>query len=90
RVKKTDLFEKLRLLRQQIATEQNVPAYVVFGDASLKDMEAKLPKNETEFMEVSGVGQAKLEKYADVFLQEIKKHVGTKKSKKKTHDQTFE
>ncbi|CAG2534563.1 ATP-dependent DNA helicase RecQ [Maribacter dokdonensis] len=90
KVKKTDLFEKLRLLRQQIATEQNVPAYVVFGDASLKDMEAKLPKNETEFMEVSGVGQAKLEKYADVFLQEIKKHVGTKKSKKKTHDQTFE
>ncbi|MEP2238593.1 MAG: RecQ family ATP-dependent DNA helicase, partial [Maribacter sp.] len=90
RVKKTDLFEKLRLLRQQIATEQNVPAYVVFGDASLKDMEAKLPKNETEFMEVSGVGQAKLEKYAEVFLDEIKKHVGTKKSKKKTHDQSFE
>jgi len=90
RVKKTDLFEKLRLLRQQIATEQNVPAYVVFGDASLKDMEAKLPKNETEFMEISGVGQAKLEKYADVFLKEINGHVGTKKSKKKTHDQSFE
>tara|TARA_R110002051_G_scaffold70772_1_gene127489 strand:- start:53497 stop:55581 length:2085 start_codon:yes stop_codon:yes gene_type:complete len=90
RVKKTDLFEKLRVLRQQIAIEQNVPAYVVFGDASLKDMEAKLPKNKKEFMEISGVGQAKLEKYAEVFLEEIKKHVGTKKSKRKTHDQTFE
>ncbi|WP_405411025.1 DNA helicase RecQ [Maribacter sp. Asnod1-A12] len=90
KVKKTDLFEKLRVLRQQIATEQNVPAYVVFGDASLKDMEAKLPKNETEFMEVSGVGQAKLEKYAEVFLKEIKMHIGTKKSKRKTHDQTFD
>ncbi|APQ17641.1 DNA helicase RecQ [Maribacter hydrothermalis] len=89
-IKKTDLFEKLRVLRQQIAIEQNVPAYVVFGDASLKDMEVKLPKNEKEFMDVSGVGQAKLEKYAVVFLEEIKKHVGTKKSKRKTHDQTFD
>lgn len=90
RAKKTDLFEKLRLLRQQIATEQNVPAYVVFGDASLKDMEAKLPKNKAEFMEVSGVGQAKLEKYADIFIDEIAKHAPKKKSKKATHDKTFE
>ncbi|WP_299798130.1 DNA helicase RecQ [uncultured Maribacter sp.] len=90
RTKKTNLFEKLRLLRQQIATEQNVPAYVVFGDASLKDMEAKLPKNREEFMQVSGVGQAKLEKYADVFIAEITKNAPAKKSKKATHDQTFE
>ncbi|HDZ07333.1 hypothetical protein LCGC14_0118260 [marine sediment metagenome] len=90
RAKKTDLFEKLRILRQAIATEQNVPAYVVFGDASLKDMEAKLPKNKTEFMKVSGVGQAKLEKYADIFIEEITKHAPKKKSKKATHDKTFE
>ena len=90
RTTKTNLFEKLRLLRQQIATEQNVPAYVVFGDASLKDMEAKLPKNREEFMQVSGVGQAKLEKYADVFIAEITKNAPVKKSKKATHDQTFE
>ena len=90
RTTKTNLFEKLRLLRQQIATEQNVPAYVVFGDASLKDMEAKLPKNREEFMQVSGVGQAKLEKYAEVFIAEITKNAPAKKSKKATHDQTFE
>ena len=87
----TNLFEKLRALRHQIAMEQGVPAYVIFGDASLKDMEAKLPKNEGEFMKVSGVGQAKLEKYAAVFLNEIAKHAGTtKKSKRATHDQTFD
>ena len=94
KTQQTGLFEKLRLLRQEIATEQGVPAYVVFGDASLKDMEAKLPKNETEFMEVSGVGQAKLEKYADLFLKEIAKHSKIaktpKKSKRATHDQTFD
>tara|TARA_R110000744_G_scaffold244060_1_gene360945 strand:- start:1123 stop:3273 length:2151 start_codon:yes stop_codon:yes gene_type:complete len=87
---KTGLFEKLRLLRQRIAEDQGVPAYVVFGDASLKDMELKLPKNEKEFLEVSGVGQAKLEKYADIFIKEIAKHAPAKKSKKATHEQTFE
>ncbi|OWW27080.1 DNA helicase RecQ [Zobellia sp. OII3] len=76
------LFEKLRLLRQQVAAEQGVPAYVVFSDASLKDMEEKLPKNETEFMEISGVGQAKLEKYAAIFLKEINEHKAEKKRKK--------
>ena len=70
----TGLFEKLRALRYQIATEARVPAYVVFGDATLKDMEAKLPSNESEFMEVSGVGKAKLEKYATVFLKAISEH----------------
>lgn len=87
---KTGLFEKLRLLRQRIAEDQGVPAYVVFGDASLKDMELKMPKNEKEFMEVSGVGQAKLEKYADIFIKEIAKHTPVKKSKKATHEQTFD
>ncbi|TLP76973.1 DNA helicase RecQ [Maribacter sp. ACAM166] len=87
---KTGLFEKLRLLRQRIAEDQGIPAYVVFGDASLKDMETKKPKSEKEFMEVSGVGQAKLEKYADVFIKEIAKYSPVKKSKRATHEQTFD
>tara|TARA_R110000765_G_scaffold107454_5_gene198237 strand:+ start:3855 stop:5939 length:2085 start_codon:yes stop_codon:yes gene_type:complete len=87
---KTGLFEKLRMLRQRIAEDQGVPTYVVFGDASLKDMELKMPKNEKEFMEVSGVGQAKLEKYADAFIKEIAKYAPTKKSKRATHEQTFD
>ncbi len=85
----TVLFEKLRALRHEIATEQGVPAYVVFGDASLKDMEAKLPQNKTEFMNISGVGQAKLDKYADRFLQEITTHSGSGKHKRKTHDHSY-
>ena len=88
---KTGLFEKLRQLRQQIATKEGVPAYVIFGDVSLRDMEVKRPKNEAEFMEVSGVGKAKLEKYAAVFLKEINADKPTKKkSKVATHLQTFE
>ncbi len=90
RESKTGLFERLRLLRQRLATEQNVPAYVIFGDTSLKDMEAKLPQNETEFMNITGVGQAKLEKYAKVFLNEITAYKPVKpKSKVPTHKQSY-
>lgn len=86
---KKGLFEKLRVLRYQMATEQNVPAYVIFGDASLKDMEAKQPLTRKEFAEVSGVGEAKLEKYADIFLKEIATHVESLKPKVATHEQTW-
>ncbi|TMM58538.1 DNA helicase RecQ [Maribacter algarum] len=86
---KKGLFEKLRVLRYQIAKEQGVPAYVVFGDASLKDMETKQPLTITEFAEVSGVGEAKLEKYADIFLKEIAAHVESVKPKVATHEQTW-
>ena len=83
------LFEKLRVLRYQIAKEQGVPAYVVFGDASLKDMETKQPLTKSEFAQVSGVGEAKLEKYADVFLTEIAAHIASVKPKIPTHEQTW-
>ncbi len=86
---KKGLFEKLRVLRYQIAKEQGVPAYVVFGDASLKDMEAKQPLTKSEFAEVSGVGEAKLEKYAVTFLQEIANHLESIKPKTPTHEQSY-
>lgn len=66
------IFEKLRQLRREIAIEENVPAYIVFSDATLKDMETKLPQTEEEFLQVSGVGQAKNEKYGQRFLAAIK------------------
>lgn len=65
------LFDRLRNLRGKLAAEQNVPAYVVFSNAALTDMCRRLPKNNSEFLEVSGVGKAKLERYGEDFLQEI-------------------
>ena len=88
--KPSGLFEKLRLLRQQIAMEANVPAYVVFSDASLRDMEEKMPYDEADFLEISGVGEAKLEKYATAFLKEINRHKRTLESKDiPTHEFSF-
>lgn len=65
------LFERLRQLRAKIASNQRVPAYIVFTDASLRDMCMKMPDSAASFLNVSGVGQAKLEKYGDDFLAEI-------------------
>ncbi|MCL2234619.1 MAG: DNA helicase RecQ [Firmicutes bacterium] len=64
----TELFIKLKELRAKLANEQKVPAFVVFSDLSLIDMCNKMPLNENEFLNVSGVGAFKLEKYCGAFL----------------------
>lgn len=68
------LFKKLVTLRRALAKESDVPAYVVFSDASLRDMCKKKPLTDDEFLSVSGVGQAKLKKYGGVFIQAIHSH----------------
>ncbi|HAS74070.1 MAG TPA: DNA helicase RecQ [Clostridiales bacterium UBA8960] len=65
------LFEKLKALRTKLAADQRVPAYIIFSDASLKDMCAKQPKTLDAFLDVSGVGAAKLEKYGNAFISVI-------------------
>ena len=66
-----ELFERLRNLRKRIAAEATVPPYVVFSDATLRAMCLARPANEEQFLQVSGVGQAKLERYGEEFLREI-------------------
>ena len=65
------LFEELRALRGRIAADHHLPAYLVFSDASLRDMCQKLPRTRAEFLDVPGVGQAKLARYGDRFLELI-------------------
>lgn len=66
------LFEALRRLRTDIAVESSVPAYVVFGDASLRDMARRRPSTLDGFAHAHGVGQKKLRDYGDAFLAEIR------------------
>ena len=66
-----ELFEELRSLRRELADAEGIAAYMVFSDASLRDMAAKRPRNEQEFLEVPGVGAVKLRKYGRVFLDKI-------------------
>ena len=67
----SELFERLRALRKRIASEQGIAPYMVFSDATLRDMCARLPQTEDEFLEVNGVGQTKLLRYGEAFLAEI-------------------
>ena len=65
------LFETLREIRKQLASEQGVPPYVIFGDVALVEMSRDRPSNEDEFLEINGVGQVKLERHGAVFLEAI-------------------
>lgn len=65
------LFEVLRALRKQLAEDQGVPPYVVFGDATLVEMSQQKPTTEAELLEITGVGQVKLERYGAEFLDAI-------------------
>jgi len=68
------LFEELRKLRRRLAEEKHVPAYVVFSDATLRDMARLKPVTTEDFLEVNGVGEKKCEQYAPVFLQAISQY----------------
>lgn len=65
------MFEELRVLRKRLAEEANVPPFVIFSDKSLQDMCSRRPKDEDEFLKVSGVGANKLQKYGEAFLAVI-------------------
>ncbi len=65
------LFEKLRTLRKRIADAHGIPPYVVFSDKTLRDMCVRRPKTRREFLEVNGVGERKLNRYGETFMEEI-------------------
>jgi ATP-dependent DNA helicase RecQ len=66
------LFETLRVLRRELADAAGVPAFVVFSDATLRDMCGKMPLTEDDFLSVSGVGKVKLETYGLRFIDAIR------------------
>ena len=65
------LLARLKEVRLALAKERNAPAYVIFSDKSLIDMAHTRPRNREEFSKVFGVGQAKLDEFADIFLEAI-------------------
>jgi ATP-dependent DNA helicase RecQ len=71
-----ELFEELRSLRMQLARERDVPAYIVFNDATLRDMAVTMPSNHEELLAISGVGEKKIGTYGDDFLGAIRSWQG--------------
>ncbi len=63
-----DVFERFRTLRLEIATKNEIPAYIVFSDKTLIEFSQKLPQNKEEILDVNGVGEVKYERYGEEFL----------------------
>lgn len=100
------LFESLRRIRKKLSGEKNVPPYVIFSDATLREMATYLPTTKTDFLKIKGAGQKKYESYGEIFMGEIslfleekgiapiereKEPKASKKSNKTpSHEETFE
>jgi ATP-dependent DNA helicase RecQ len=66
---KNELFEAFRTLRREIATENEVPAYIVFSDKTLVELSYKLPQTRDAMLDVHGIGEVKFERYGEKFLE---------------------
>ena len=70
----SELFERLRVLRKRLADEHGLPPYVVFHDATLREMVERRPLTLNQFAELPGVGQAKLARYGEQFIAAVRAH----------------
>lgn len=92
KAKPNSLFEILRQLRYKISKEEEVPAYVIFSDAVLRQMEKLRPMTDDELIAIDGVGKAKLEKYGSDFVNaiiEFYKNKIASKTKSKKESSTY-
>jgi ATP-dependent DNA helicase RecQ len=76
------LFERLRALRQKLADERSVPAYIIFSDVSLREMARRFPTNSNEFRCIPGVGEQKLRDLSGPFLSEIKDYLAANRRRR--------
>lgn len=88
------LFDYLRSIRKEIAQEENIPPYIVFGDATLEQMAKEKPITEHHMKRISGVGEKKFERYGNKFINAIfdflKNQGNEKNTKNTTYVQTFD
>ncbi len=74
-VAKDELFELLRGLRREIASQEQVPPYIIFADSALHEMSRLLPTTAQRFLTIKGVGESKLEKYGEQFMKVIREYI---------------
>lgn len=74
-VSNNKLFNILRELRGELAIEERIPPYIIFGDNTLRELSIKMPIVLEQFLEISGVGRRKSEKYGKIFIDKISSYV---------------
>ena len=84
------LFDRLKLLRRKISNEANVPAYIVFSDATLTQMSAEKPTTENEMLAIQGIGLQKYISYGQDFIDLIKLFIKEAGPKKSTFEETYD
>ena len=85
-----NLFKELKQLRSSIAREENMPAYIIFHDNTLEQIATELPETKNQFLEMSGVGKNKMQKYGKQFMEVVKKFKqGGKPQKNSTTIETY-
>jgi ATP-dependent DNA helicase RecQ len=72
------LFAELKTLRRGLADARNVPAYIIFSDATLREMASALPKTREEFEQIPGVGERKADDFAEIFTAAISGYVNAR------------
>lgn len=88
--KATSLFEHLRQLRLRLSKEANIPAYQIFSDATLKEIERERPMTDDDFSQINGVGKRKLETYGYEFIKAIIDFQKTKRTVAKSKIPTYQ
>jgi ATP-dependent DNA helicase RecQ len=76
-----ELFEELRKLRRNLARERRVPAYIIFGDVTLRDMARQRPCTPDALLRVSGIGMKKLEQYGEQIFDITRNHTARRQHK---------
>jgi ATP-dependent DNA helicase RecQ len=85
----SQLWEALRECRKKLAEEHNVPPFMIFHDATLTEMMERQPADREQFSRINGVGESKLEKFSDAFLQTISEHINNKSDVSDTVTETL-
>lgn len=88
-IAKSELFERLRQLRLQIARREGKPPYLIFSDATLQEMADTLPGTSRDLLDISGIGQAKLASYGSAFLEEIRTFIAENSNTRLRNGQTY-
>ena len=75
KIKENELFTILRKLRMDISIKEKIPPYIVFSDSTLKELSIRMPITDKQFLDISGVGNSKLDKYGKIFIEKIKEYI---------------
>ncbi len=75
-----ELFDRLKVIRKELATRASVPAFVIFGDKALQEMAHYLPQDLPSFSKINGVGSKKLMQFGGIFLETINTFIAEKKA----------